>query len=505
MDREFLALIRANKWTVRIAVALMILEFIGFKLLYPHANILLDSNYYIDAAYHNLNIDIWPTAYSKFLRLISVFTHSDTVVVAIQFICIEFAILYLYFTILYFMDPDKWARWFMLTAMIVNPAILSIVNYILSDTLFTALTLIWFTLMIWVLCRPKPTQTYILAALLFFLFMLRYYAIFYPVITFAVILLAKLPWRTKIYSIGVSVMLIGVFIWHTSNQYQKLLGKREFSAFSGWQIASNALIMYRNFDNFSADKPPARLVPIHQFVTHELDSFSHLKSRPDSVVTFFYMWNELSPLRKYMAFKYKNDSTTPAFKRWASMGSEFKDYGQYLAKRHPWEYVRYYVWQGVQWFAIPTDEALSQYNNGRDSVSAEIKDWFDLRSRRVWSASKKIYTVSYFPVVTAVMNALTILSVIGFFLLGCYKNTSRDVTKIVTLFAGYWLINFLFSVVSAPMMLRYQLSIMLFAMSFGSSVIDIIYQSDRQEEARKSAQSIKDPVICQQDVFHPAS
>jgi hypothetical protein len=412
------------------------------------------------------------------LRLVSVFTHSDIAVVAIQFISIEFAILYLYFTILYFISPGKWAQWFMLIAMIANPAILSISNYVLSDTLFTALTLIWFTLMIWVLCRPHPAQTFILATLLFLLFMLRYYAIFYPVITFAVILVAKLPWQTKIYSIGLSILLICGFMWHTSNQYKKLLGKREFAAFSGWQIASNALIMYRNIHDFSVDKPPLNLTPIHKFITHQLDSFSHLRSRPDSIVTFFYMWSDLSPLRKYMNTKYQNDTTTTAFKRWASMGIEFKDYGQYLIKRHPWEYVKYYVWQGVQWFAVPTDEALSQYNNGHDSVSTEVKDWFDLKSRRVWSASKKIYTVSYFPVFTAVLNTLTILSIIGFFLLGCYKKTTSNTTLIVILFAGYWLVNFLFSIASAPMMLRYQLSIMLFAISLGSSVIDIIYQSD---------------------------
>ena len=177
------------------------------------------------------------------------------------------------------------------------------------------------------------------------------------------------------------------------------------------------------------------------------------------------------------------------------MGAEFKDYGQYLVRRHPWEYVKYYVWQGIQWFAVPTDEALSQYNNGHDSVSVEIKDWFDLKSRRVWSASKKIYTVSYFPVVTAVLNALTILSAIGFFFLGCYKNMPANVTKIVILFAGYWLINFVFSVVSAPMMLRYQLSIMLFAMSFGCTVIDIIYQSDRQTESQEAMETEFVPYI----------
>jgi hypothetical protein len=184
------------------------------------------------------------------------------------------------------------------------------------------------------------------------------------------------------------------------------------------------------------------------------------------------------------------------------MGAEFKDYGQYLATRHPWKYVRYYVWQGIQWFAVPTDEALSQYNNGRDSVSAEIKDWFDFKSRRVWCASKKIYTVSYFPVITALFNALTVLSVIGFFVLACYKNTNPDVTKIVILFAGYWLVNFLFSIVSAPMMLRYQLSIMLFAIPFGSSIIDVIYQSDRHAEIQDSVEIITNEVESNPGLYH---
>lgn len=452
--------------------------------MYPHANILLDSNYYIDAANRNLNIDIWPIAYSKFLRLVSVFTHSDTAVVAIQFISIELAILYLYFTILYFIKPNKWARWVMLTMMIVNPAILSISNYILSDTLFTALTITWFALMTWALCKPNSTQTYILSLLLIVLFMLRYYAIFYPLITFIVILLMKTPWRTKIYSIGLSTILISGFIWHTSNQYQKMLGKREFSAFSGWQIASNALIMYRNLKDYSSDTPPAHLAEIHEFVTRQLDSITHLKNRPDSIVTFFYMWSELSPLRKYMSFRYQHDSTTSSFKRWASMGLEFRSYGQYLIKRHPWEYVKYYVWQGIKWFSVPTDEALGQYNNGRDSVSPEVKDWFNLNSRKVWSVSKKIYTVSYFPAITAVLNVLTILSVIGFYIFRCHKSTSTNTAKIIMLFAGYWLINFIFSILAAPMMLRYQLSIMLFAMSFGISIIDVIYQSDQKPEIR---------------------
>lgn len=473
-----------------VAALLMLAEFIGFKLLYPYANFLLDSNFYIDAAYHNLNIDIWPVAYSKFLRLFSVFTHSDLAFVTFQFALVEISILYFYFTLLYFMRPGKWVAWLMIVLLVINPAILSISNYILSDSIFTALTLIWFSLMVWNLCKPRPYQAYTLAVLLFFLFMLRYYAIFYPLLTFAVILISKLPWRTKITSIGLAALLLSGFIWHTSNQYEKLLGRREFSAFSGWQIASNALIMYRNLHDYSTDKPPANLMSLHQFVTHQLDSFNHLKARPDSVVQFFYMWSEVSPLRKYMRLRYQKDSSAPYFKRWASMGDEFKEYGTFLVKKHPLAYVQYYMGLGLQWYAVPTDEALKTYNSGQDSISPQIKDWFDFKSRRLKSASKRIYTLSFFPVITAVLNALTVISVIGYFALSFYKKATPNFTKIVLLFASYWIINFFFSVVSAPMMLRYQITIMLFAIAFGSIIVEMIYNSDREPSPHSVESSI---------------
>src|ERR1700743_3393371 len=61
-----------------------LLEFTVFKMYYPYANYTGDSYYYLEAATTNADVSTWPVAYSKFLRLISVFSHSDTVLVGIQ-------------------------------------------------------------------------------------------------------------------------------------------------------------------------------------------------------------------------------------------------------------------------------------------------------------------------------------------------------------------------------------------------------------------------------------
>lgn len=490
MEQPFLTYVKSQKRLLAIFIPLMLLEFIGFKLLYPKVNFIIDSYSYIDAAAHNLNINIWPVAYAKFLRLVSVFTHSDLVVAIIQFAVIEASILYFYFTIAYFLKPSKPARLIALTLMVVNPAILSISNYILSDSLFTAGTLTWFTLMIWLLLRPRPAQAYGAAVLLAALFMLRYYAIFYPILALPVLLLAKIPVRPKVGSIALTTFLFAGFIWHSSNQYQKLIGRREFSAFSGWQIAENALIMYRKVpaDIRSQDQPPKNLMALHRLVLTQLDTFSHLKYRPDTGIQFYYMWNDRSPLRLYMRDRYEHDSTTPYFKRWASVSDDFRRYGSFLVKRHPWDYIKYYMTMGLYWYIVPTDEALKQYNNGRDSVTAEVKDWFDYDSRRVKSASKNIYTLSYFPIVTACLSSLSVICLIGFFAFGFYKNTSTNLIKTGLLFASYWLLNLAFSSISAPQMLRYQLPTMLLSIGIGAVVLDAIYQSEKKASAASKAQ-----------------
>lgn len=82
-----------------------ILLFVIIKL-YPFPNFLPDSYSYIDAAYNNVNINMWPVGYSKFLRLISVFNRSDTGLVIVQYVLLQLAILF--FFILYKILVAAW-------------------------------------------------------------------------------------------------------------------------------------------------------------------------------------------------------------------------------------------------------------------------------------------------------------------------------------------------------------------------------------------------------------
>jgi hypothetical protein len=471
---------RGNLWA---AIILITVDFAIFKLMYPHANFMLDSTYYIDAAIHNYELNIWPIAYSKILIFFHSMNHTDFLIVITQYVLVELSILYFYFTLTFFIRPGKTTMLILLFLLLVNPAILSLANYILSDCIFMSLTLIWLTQMIWLHCKPSKVNTYLLAILLIALFILRYYAIFYPLFTFLAILSSKVPWKTKLISISLGFLLLSSFILYTSVQYKILIGKKTFSPFSGWQIASNAIIMYRNIKTYGADNPPQNLKSLDNIVIHDLDFYNHLEKRPDSAVQFYYMWNPHSPLRNYLNVVYKNDSTTPFFIKWSTMGPIFQEYGSYLIKSHPILYSKYFVGLDLKWFAIPIDESLGIYNRGNDSVTPEICNWFAYKSTRLKSISKNIYTLSAYPIIMTVLNISLILSAIGYRLFNLSQVNSKNINRIISLILLFWLSNLLFSIVSAPVMLRYQMTIMVLDISISLIVFEKIYSLETRRKS----------------------
>ena len=74
----------------RAAAAAVVAQFVIFKCLYPFAGFInADSYVYLQAAFLNLDINNYPVGYSKFLRVFSTLTRSDTALVAFQYAAIQ--------------------------------------------------------------------------------------------------------------------------------------------------------------------------------------------------------------------------------------------------------------------------------------------------------------------------------------------------------------------------------------------------------------------------------
>ena len=97
---DFLWKNKANRaWWIA-GFVMFLLQFIVFKFRYPYANYMPDSYSYLEAAAANMDVNMWPVAYSKFLRLVSVFTHSDKVVVGLQYLFLQASSLFFLFSLL---------------------------------------------------------------------------------------------------------------------------------------------------------------------------------------------------------------------------------------------------------------------------------------------------------------------------------------------------------------------------------------------------------------------
>jgi hypothetical protein len=106
--KDFLFNNRRTRLILKVAAVLIVIQFSIFKYLYPYASYIHnDSFLYIKAAYQNLDINTYPIGYSRFLRLLSVFSGSDTVLVAFQYLFIQSCALFLLLTVFYFYKSSK--------------------------------------------------------------------------------------------------------------------------------------------------------------------------------------------------------------------------------------------------------------------------------------------------------------------------------------------------------------------------------------------------------------
>ena len=443
-------------------VSVFMALFVLFKVFYPFANYLPDSYSYLEAASSNVDVNMWPVAYSKFLRLVSVFTHSDKILVGIQYFLLQISSLLFIFSLLFFLRPGRSVKIILLLFLMINPLPLFIANYISADALFIGMSLLWLTSLVWLIYSPKPWIVLIHAVLILICFTLRYNAIYYPVISLFVFILSRQSLKFKIAGLLLSGALLLSSWLFTSSKMKEVTGKWQFSAFGGWQLANNALYMYEHIP--ATDRGPInnRFSRLETMVREHMDTLKKVRLTPeDSLTNYFYLWNGNGPLVQYMQRDFKKDSTTPYFKRWASEGPLYASYARYLIQKFPGQYVEYWILPNAVKYAVPPTEFLGVYNMGQDSVGKLAQNWFNYKSRKVVkghnnSLNKGILLVEWYPIFAAVVNIVFVLGLISMLLLNAVRWKDYGLPQLMGLTLLFWVLNIAFSVFASAIVLRYQ-------------------------------------------------
>jgi hypothetical protein len=488
--KQFVTQDTESRILIFFSVIAVIIQFSIFKGLYPFPNFLPDSYSYIETATNNNNINMWPVGYSKFIRFISVFNYTGMGLFFVQYIFLQFGILFFILTIRFIVNPGKWPVRILTALLVLNPLWLYVSDFVSSDALFAALSLLWLTTLCWILYAPGKDLLIFHGLILFFVFSVRYNALYYPVFSIAVIILAKVDFKVKVVRLAIVCLPLLWFIGYTTWLYKQKYDTVQFSPFGGWQLASNAMYMYSHVAPKSPIKVPASLKGIHGLTLQHMDSLNHVdeKKRPDRELGIYYLWKENAPLRSYLIKYPIGDSSTSYFKRWANLGTLYKNYGSWLIRNYPVEFTRYYLWPNLINYYSPSAEFLSTYNMGDDTIRNEAVEWFKYKTNKVhgFSKDKNIVVTGLFSTFLAIINLIFISSFLGVLFLGGFKHIDRTYRNILILLFSVWITNLLFSVFASPIVLRYQVFPFIFTLTFAVILINRLLNQNKSEVMPKN-------------------
>jgi hypothetical protein len=487
--KDYLFKNKRNKTILSIGALAIVIQFSIFKYFYPQAGFISDDSYvYLRSAMDNLSINFYLVGYSKFLRLFSVFSTSDTILVAFQYLSIQASALFCLFTFFYFYGTGKTIQLILTIFMVLNPLSLYLANYVSSDGIFLALSFTWFASLVWILNRATNKIIIFHIVILFIAFTVRYNALIYPVISCFTFLLYLKPLRKKVGSIIACVITCGIFILYTGNKYQELTGTWQYAPFSGWQLANNALYAYRHVEPNRRVPVPEKFQKLDGMVRTHFDStWNFSKYLTEGLLaSTFYMWKRELPLFKYRELQFKRDSMSSDLKKWASMGPIYKEYGAFLIKQYPIYFLKFYIWPNANKYYAPPVEYLGQYNTSSDSVGPEAQYWFGYKSRKthIRVKDRSVNTLNFYPVFTGVANMIFIASIICFFMLNGFrkKTTQRQVIIIGFIL---WLINAGFTIFASSVALRFQSFPIIITFVFTLLLIDWILQLLTESELKQ--------------------
>lgn len=473
---------RENRIIIFFSLLLTIILYRTFLYFYPFPNFLPDSYSYIDAAYNNLNINIWPVGYSKFLRLVSVFNYTDRGLFFVQYFILQFSILFFVLTIGFLLKLEKWIIRILLGVLLLNPLSLYVCNFVSSDSLFAAVSLLWLTTLIWLLYDPGKDLLLLHGFILFVVFSIRYNSLYYPLITLLVLCIKRGIIKYFILKLILTLGPVLCFVFYTTWLFNLKTKTLQFSPFGGWQLGANALYMYSHILKDERPVASSKFKVLHGITNKYIDSIQQLKpeKRPDNQLGFHYLWGEGAPLKEYLKRRYKNDSVTNYLQRWVSVAPLYGQYGIWLIKKYPKEYLTYFLYPNLINYYTPPQEFLGIYNMGSDTVEVGAIRWFKYNTEKVKvnlpKKNKNILITSIYPIFFSLINIIFFFGFCGFIFLNGLRSVSMHYKRVIFLMVFIWGSNMIFSVIASPIVLRYQIFPFIYTLVFSTIWMSYIVQ-----------------------------
>lgn len=456
--RKFL-LTRRNKDQLLILSALYLVLYVVLILLYPYPAGISDSGSYVRAAAENMQDTYRPFGYSRFLIIIHSLSPSIHFLVFIQYIINALSAIFLLFTVKYFYPPRRiFIFWIYAIAAVFSPLLIYLSNSVLSDSLFTSMTMLWLSTGLWMINQSKQgvkiASFGFHALLLFFLITVRFTGLAYlPVSVFFVIL----SFDRKKLRLSSSLVIILLIIVYSFYSYQKskifeLVRVRTFSGFSGWQKASNALncVPYININ--PSDIRDRKLKEFTRFVL-QYDTLLVTDSRPSAK----FMWDNRLPLKAWCINEAQR-TNTPYIYQWNYLGAKlYGRFGSYIMKKYPFAFARYYLLPNCRLIFFPADDQVVKVFRTDWIPDTLLGSWFRFDKGEKLHSNSRLFQKIFIliPVARSLMWLLLLFSLVTFVVKRKTVKLSPARTRSFLALLAFVVVYYAFSAYAGPFELRY--------------------------------------------------
>jgi hypothetical protein len=488
--KDFLIKNPSSKRLMYIIPTGLIIQFVIFKFLYPFPDFFGDSYSYIFAAQQDLAINIWPIGYSKFLLWFQWFTHSGIALTTFQYFFLEGTLFYFYQTLIYFYPTKRTLQIILCIFFFFNPLNLYVSNYVSSDGMFWAFSLIWLTELLWVLNRSNLMHLIILSVAFLFAFTFRYNAMYYPGIAALAFLVSKQALWTKIIGVCAGPAFIIPFIIWSSNAVKEISGSAQFPPIlGGWQWGNNALYIREYIQEDSTKFPTSQMAELDLIARHFFRTVPPQYRELQPYIGNFFIRQPDAPLKQYMAKHYNNG----VVKDWAAVAPLFKQYGTYIIKRHPWAFFQYFMLMNTKNYFVPPLEKLDIYNLGSNHVSDNAVQWFHYDNSKIhafFPNNFQGYFLTFYPYLFLFLNIYFAWSLYFFIRQKGFKRADRRFSITIALIVIMVLANMGFSIFANIIAFRYQLFPMIILLSFSLLISE--YTEQYLESKSVESKTIKE-------------
>ena len=475
---------RAYIWS---ALGLTAVSFTIFKLIYPYPNMVLDSYYYILAAISKADANAWAIGYSWFIRFVGIFTHSPLLFVIAQYFLLQSSLLVFWLTFTKFFTLSKPAKRMLFLLLFANPIFLYTANFVMADTLFISLSVLWISMLLWMVIRPNVYLLWAHALLILLVFSVRYNALYYPFVAAVVLIISKYSLRQKVLGVILQFAVIGAFIGYTSFRVGQLSGQPQFSPFGNWKTANDALYMYGHIYQDSKDSVPAKFAVLDMSVRQGFKVDKKVDDLLDYTSPFYgsiYMFYYSSGLVQYKNLLYGQDTEFVNFQKMARVGPLYGQYGSYLIRKYPLAFLHYFVAPNACRYIFPPLEAygsLPPFFLRPDYLGQAAKTWFGVKTLTPSSSAIRLrgYLLPLYQTLAAFVHLLFLINLIGFGVMNGFRSLSRNEGTGLLVLVTFWLFDLAFSLTAAATVMRYEIFPLIIESSIVIWLTERIYFSSK--------------------------